>query len=86
MTEESRNAGLNLRDPECHRRGQFPVVNVGVTHGNGTGAPVNRSNRGVTDLVDRLLENSDVKRLADFASCWFFVHLLPIDCADFNAS
>ncbi|KDR76661.1 hypothetical protein GALMADRAFT_22471, partial [Galerina marginata CBS 339.88] len=68
LKAEAGRAGLVAAE---HRRGRFPVMNVGVTHGNGTEEPVNRNNREHTDVADRLLADPNVKRLASFASSSF---------------
>lgn len=51
-----------------HRRGNFPAINVGITHGKGSPVPTNLANQGHQELVERLLADAGVKRLAAFAS------------------
>lgn len=51
-----------------HPRGAFPAVNVGVTHGKGTLKPINLNNHNHTPMVQRLLADEDIQRLAGFAS------------------
>jgi hypothetical protein len=50
-----------------HDRGHFPVINVGVTHGNGTTMPINLNNQGHSSTAKSLLGNPDIQRLASFA-------------------
>ncbi|KAJ3515849.1 hypothetical protein NLJ89_g1503 [Agrocybe chaxingu] len=57
-----------------NRRGRFPVINVGVTHSQGTTSPVNLhySRDGVpgklAGYAEELLQSKDLARLATFAS------------------
>lgn len=51
-----------------HRRGAFPAINVGVTHGKGTKSPVYLNNHQHGPMMDRLLADPNVQRLAAFAS------------------
>jgi hypothetical protein len=51
-----------------HLRGHFPVVRVGVTHGNGTKFPVNLDSQGHTAAAQWLLNDRSIQRLASFAS------------------
>lgn len=51
-----------------HCRGNFPAINAGITHGKGLPAPTNLSNNGHREMVERLLADADVNRLATFAS------------------
>lgn len=51
-----------------HRRGDYPVLNVGVTHGMGTLRPTYLDLDRNTELVEGVLANSDVQRIASFGS------------------
>ena len=54
---------------ECnHPRGAFPAINVGMTHGKGTIQPVNLNNVNHSAMVQRLLADEDIQRMAGFAS------------------
>lgn len=61
--------------PECnHPRGAFPAVNVGITHGKGTTKPINLDNHDHTPMIQRLLADEDIQRLAGFTSGQSEVH------------
>ena len=51
-----------------HRRGRFPALNFGVTHGNGTTEPINLSNDDHNAMICRFRESIEVQRVAKFAS------------------
>ena len=51
-----------------HRRGKFPALNFGVTHGNGTTEPVNLNNDDHDAMIRRFRATSEVQRVAKFAS------------------
>jgi NAD dependent epimerase/dehydratase family enzyme len=53
----------------CHRRGLFAAINVGLVYGKGQRTPTWLDNKQHTPVVDRLLGNTDINRLANFASC-----------------
>ncbi|TFK18416.1 hypothetical protein FA15DRAFT_565693, partial [Coprinopsis marcescibilis] len=53
-----------------HRRGRFPAVNVGTSYGQGSKKPANLRHHDV-ELVERLLRDKDVQRLATFGSYSF---------------
>ncbi|KAI0038845.1 hypothetical protein FA95DRAFT_1504967, partial [Auriscalpium vulgare] len=67
---------VRASDPEAfpppveHRRGVYSCVNVGISHGGGSKAPHNTSlgSPSRAALVQLLLDNLDVQRLAGFAS------------------
>lgn len=67
LAREGRTANFRP-DTTSHRRGDFPVLNVGVTHGMGTGRPVYLDNGPYIAVVDRLLAGQSIQRLAVFAS------------------
>jgi hypothetical protein len=70
--------GSNTQFPAAmrhHRRGLFAAINVGLAYGKGQKIPTWLDNKEYTSVVDRLLHNSDIARLANFASCKFFIHL-----------
>ena len=65
------NAGCReqFSQSECnHPRGAFPAINVGMTHGKGTIQPVNLNNVNHSAMVQRLLADEDIQRMAGFAS------------------
>lgn len=41
-----------------HRRGNFPAINVGITHGKGSPVLTNLANQGHQELVERLLADA----------------------------
>lgn len=50
-----------------HRRGHFPALAIGISHGNGQGFP-KRLRTGVhVEMIRRLLENENIKRLCLYA-------------------
>lgn len=52
-----------------HRCGLFAAVTVGLGYGKGQRIPAWINNKERTPMVDRLLANPDITRLANFASC-----------------
>ncbi|PPQ89882.1 hypothetical protein CVT25_004804 [Psilocybe cyanescens] len=58
-------------EEKCHRRGAYPAIHVGVTHGTGTISPMNLKNSTHEGLVQRLLEDEAIGALAGFASASF---------------
>ncbi|KAJ7033072.1 hypothetical protein C8F04DRAFT_1210942 [Mycena alexandri] len=64
------DAGAEARFPadmRHHRRGLFAALNVGLSYGKGQKTPCWLNNKQYASLVDRLLDNEHVKRLACFA-------------------
>ncbi|KAJ7748092.1 hypothetical protein B0H16DRAFT_1319991, partial [Mycena metata] len=64
------DAGANARFPadmRHHRRGLFAALNVGLSYGKGQKAPSWLNNKEYSGLVEGLLGNSHIKRLARFA-------------------
>ncbi|KAJ7738681.1 hypothetical protein DFH07DRAFT_966016 [Mycena maculata] len=51
-----------------HRRGPFATITVGLVYGKGCMAPTWVSNGQYDSLSQRLLDNSDIKQMANFAS------------------
>lgn len=66
MTEADK--AVFKRSQTQHARGHFPAINVGITHGVGTTSPLILSQGDHQGMVDRLLANKDVQRLATFGS------------------
>lgn len=65
-------AGASMRfspKEKCHRRGNFPAKNVGVSYGMGQGAPDNLNCGIHTEALRGLLEEESIRRMAAFASC-----------------
>ncbi|KAJ7894414.1 hypothetical protein B0H14DRAFT_2559198 [Mycena olivaceomarginata] len=66
--------GLNTQFPAAmrrHQHGLFAAINVGLAYGKGQKIPTWLDNTEYTSVVDRLLRNSDIARLANFASFAF---------------
>ena len=55
-------------DEKKHRRGRFPVVNMGVSYGNGTTEAVNLKDDNHDPMIQRLRDDKDIQRMATFAS------------------
>ncbi len=52
-----------------HKRGDFPAINVGVTHGRGTTEPkFLRIDGGQKEAIERLLGLKSLRRMALFAN------------------
>ena len=51
-----------------HRRGAFPAINVGISYGQGPKRPHNLDNGPHSELIQDLLRNEDIRRLAIYAS------------------
>lgn len=62
------NAANFQRKEGRGRRGDFAGVTVGVSHGKGTTEPVNLQHPIRREMLDRLLANQSIKRLAAFHS------------------
>lgn len=61
-------ARLSYRDSELnHKRGDFPAVNIGVTHSRGTRRPVFLKSDH-QKAIDDLLEMKGLQRMAKFAN------------------
>ncbi|KAG6849652.1 hypothetical protein H0H93_006573, partial [Arthromyces matolae] len=54
-----------------HRRGPFPAVHCGIVHAKGTTEPMNVNSRRHVDMINRLVADKNVQRLATFASASF---------------
>lgn len=55
-----------------HRRGAFPAIRCGVSHGGGSTCPGNlRNNTANAKVVEKLVDMPCFQRLAGFASCEF---------------
>lgn len=67
MVREGKAASF-LPKETLHCQGAFPAINMGVTHGKGTLAPVYLNNHRHTPMMERLLDDPAVQRLAAFAS------------------
>ncbi|KAG6809119.1 hypothetical protein H0H92_001475, partial [Tricholoma furcatifolium] len=85
IMEEGRSATFSPAELN-HKRGAFPAVNVGVTMGLGATYPTNLAH---SSMMDRLLSNPHIQRLAHFADAAFNLwapkvhqkfrgHLLPL--------
>lgn len=62
-----------------HRRGDYPVINVGVTHGMGTLRPTYLDLKGNTEVVERVLGSTAFQRIASYGSgeSFYTTHTLP---------
>ena len=77
LMQEAADALENLRpslsipkDERVHRRGAFPAIRCGVSHGGGSTSPGNlRNEKKNADVVDELTGMGCFQRLAGFASC-----------------
>ncbi|KAJ7168422.1 hypothetical protein C8R43DRAFT_1121577 [Mycena crocata] len=58
-------------DERRHRRGLFAVVNVGLSYGKGQIVPCWLATHAHTAMIDRLIADEDIKRMATFASAAF---------------
>ncbi|KAF5366491.1 hypothetical protein D9615_005847 [Tricholomella constricta] len=70
IAREGATASFNRADAQ-HKRGSFPAINVGVTHGKGTTSPVTLNNHEHKAMAARLLADASVQRLAAFGSASF---------------
>ncbi|KAJ7472627.1 hypothetical protein FB451DRAFT_1134182 [Mycena latifolia] len=59
------------RDMRNHRRGLFAALNVGLSYGKGQTAPSRLLNPKYDGLLNRLLSNPAIERMANFASAAF---------------
>lgn len=50
-----------------HRRGSFPALPFGISYGNGHTYVRRSGTKGHDELVQQLLENKDLARLASYA-------------------
>jgi hypothetical protein len=67
IIQEGAAADFRPKD-KAHRRGDYPVLNVGVTSGLGASTPLTADNKEHTATAQRLLANEYIQRLAIFAS------------------
>ncbi|KAG6849243.1 hypothetical protein H0H93_010125 [Arthromyces matolae] len=65
------NAAAFRREESIHRRGPYPAVHCGVVHAKGTTEPVDVNCRRHAAMVNRLLADPNIRRLASFASASF---------------
>ncbi|KAG6815570.1 hypothetical protein H0H93_009451 [Arthromyces matolae] len=70
MSKEGSCAEFSDAEKE-HKRGPFPAKNVGVTMGLGATYPTNLQCGAHKDMLERLLANEHIKRLAYFADAAF---------------
>jgi len=49
-----------------HKRGDFPAVNIGVTHGIGTTGPMNHQNGQLNATLSNLLKDPNLERISSF--------------------
>lgn len=74
MDDASTVLGFSAKE-NAHRRGRYPVLNVGVTAGQGSEAPLNKGlDKSHSVAVDKLLQDEDIKRIASYQSC-----MLPLN-------
>ncbi|TFK60486.1 hypothetical protein BDN72DRAFT_779344, partial [Pluteus cervinus] len=72
VRKEGMHAGALPPDVQNHRRGEFVALPVGVTHGNGRPQPGNLLQPPERQkLVDRLLSDPSIQRIAGFQSSVF---------------
>ncbi|KAG6834762.1 hypothetical protein H0H93_007570, partial [Arthromyces matolae] len=53
---------------DVHKRGNFPVFNVGYTYGNGGQEPSVRKNGKFDAMLERIMNNGHMQRLTSYAS------------------
>ncbi|KAJ2911954.1 hypothetical protein MD484_g8460, partial [Candolleomyces efflorescens] len=70
MEHARENETFSLREI-YHQRGDFAVVNTGITRGPGSDAPINLHNGVHSNAVQDLLNNHHLRRLATYASAVF---------------
>ncbi len=63
MAQEGESATFALKEMS-HRRGSFPAINVGISLGPGDRVPRRVGVGNHDEMVQRLLDDNDVKRLA----------------------
>ncbi|KAG6819852.1 hypothetical protein H0H93_007996 [Arthromyces matolae] len=66
IMKEGKHSGFTDEE-SIHCRGNFPAVNVGSTLGFGALYPTNLSGGAHAQMIERLLKNPDVMRMANFA-------------------
>lgn len=81
--EEAAQAADFSDEQKVHRRGEYPVLNVGVSPGQGSCAPLNLNLHGNQHVVDELLNDPDVKRMAAYQNC--MSHFLSLGFDEFLA-
>jgi hypothetical protein len=60
-------AQIKFEDDQLrHKRGDFPAVNIGVSHGGGTKEPTNLNVGRAAGAAERLLQNEGLRRLSEF--------------------
>lgn len=74
IQSEGTSAHFHLQEPPKNRRGKYVSLSVGVSHGQGTTEPVNLKNTVHESMLDRLLSNKSIMRMAAFAD-----GTLPLD-------
>lgn len=63
--QEGKKAGLGRKDRRgSHKRGEFPAYNRGTTMGMGSPHPVALDNKGMADVLTRLVGHNSVRRMA----------------------
>jgi hypothetical protein len=67
MLREGRQAIFSGAE-KIHRRGSFPAIAVGISNGNGQQEPMRLRHETHIQMVDRLLANASIQRLAEYAS------------------
>ncbi|KAJ3502793.1 hypothetical protein NLJ89_g8723 [Agrocybe chaxingu] len=70
MLKEGAQANFAHKE-QHHRRGHFPATNVGTTHSQSSEEPFNLNNGQHSGMVERLLADENVQRVAAFASASF---------------
>jgi len=50
-----------------HRRGHFPALSIGISYGNGQGVPERLKTGTHGRIVQDLLDDGNIKRLASYA-------------------
>ena len=76
ILEEGSRANFT-KEQSVHLRGASPALNVGISYGNGSQAAHNLSHGTHSDMLQRLLANPDIQRIAGFTSSEFMADMLP---------
>ncbi|KAJ7467008.1 hypothetical protein FB451DRAFT_1401859 [Mycena latifolia] len=71
VTKEGAAASFPYRMRSENWRGLFAALNVGLSYGKGQTVPSRLLNKNYTPLLDRLLSNAAIMRMAHFASAAF---------------
>jgi hypothetical protein len=66
--DDAGEAAVFCTDEKRHRRGHFPALAIGISYGKGQAQPANLDNGVHAAMLQRLIGNASIQRLAMFAS------------------